>query len=180
MTNKFLSRLRDKKNVRLRTNFVMVIGLIGIFLIFISGYIGKSDNKKTSPVTFQTTDEDAYKEQVCNELQSILSRIKGVGNVDVMVSVKGTTEYVYAEQINSSNQTEEGSSASKYQSEIVIINSEGDRQALIKKVIKPEISGVLIVCDGGDDILLAEKVINAVSAALNISKGKICVAKNAS
>ena len=46
---------------------------------------------------------------------------------------------------------------------------------LVKKIIRPKISGVVVVCGGGGDITLKERVIKAVSAALDISYARICV-----
>ena len=41
----------------------------------------------------------------------------------------------------------------------------------------PEIRGVIVVCDGGDNIIIREKVISAVSGAFGISTTRVSVIK---
>ena len=41
----------------------------------------------------------------------------------------------------------------------------------------PEIQGVLVVCDGGDDEDVRKRVTDAVKAALDIGDRHICVTK---
>ena len=51
----------------------------------------------------------------------------------------------------------------------------GKKEALVKKTLEPKISGAVVVCEGGDNIQISEKVIRAVSTALGISSSKVCV-----
>ena len=41
----------------------------------------------------------------------------------------------------------------------------------------PKIKGVLVVCEGGDKEEVCIKVVEAVSAALDVTKSHICVSK---
>ena len=59
--------------------------------------------------------------------------------------------------------------------EIVITDNDGKKEALVRKIIKPQICGVVIVCEGGGDIKVNERVLKAVSTVLGISSSKICV-----
>jgi len=45
------------------------------------------------------------------------------------------------------------------------------------RISTPEIRGVIVVCDGGDNILIREKVISAVSGAFGISTTRVSVIK---
>ena len=92
-----------------------------------------------------------------------------------MLTVEGTTEYVYAENISRYTDTSPDRQSDKADTDIVTVEQNGDKQALIKKVIRPRISGVMVVCDGGGDISVNERVLRAVSTALNISSGRVCV-----
>ena len=57
----------------------------------------------------------------------------------------------------------------------VILDGLVPENHLVRKIENPEITGVLIVCDGGDDIGVKEKVINAVSTVLNIPSNRVYV-----
>ena len=95
--------------------------------------------------------------------------IEGVGKAKVLVNVSSTEEYVYAEEFKQG--------LSSTENEIVIIDSGSSKEALIKKVKIPEISGIVIVCEGGDDPKVCEKVYKAVSTALKIPSSRIYVAE---
>ena len=40
----------------------------------------------------------------------------------------------------------------------------------------PQVRGVAVICDGGDDIQLSEKINNAVCAAINITSKRVYIA----
>lgn len=162
-----------------RTKIILAVGLIGIALIFISEIIpdpsaGKNEGEEISD-DIVTEDSYQYKRQIENELTEMLSQIRGVGSVSVMVTIEGTTEYVYAEELNTTTDKDGEQISERYQNQIVMTEKDGEKKALVKQIIKPKISGVVIVCDGGSDTSVNERVIKAVSTALNLPASKICV-----
>ncbi len=60
--------------------------------------------------------------------------------------------------------------ATGMKNEIVITDNDGKKEALVRKIIKPQICGVVIVCEGGGDIKVNERVLKAVSTVLGISR----------
>ncbi len=173
--SKSFKKLSQSKN---KTRLIVLLGIIGIVLIAVSDIkpSKKSDvNTSSADAAVSTDDAKAYKEQVRLELENILSKIDGVGDCEVMLTVEGTAEYIYAENIQKSSDNDSNGSNEHFENEIVTVDENGGRQALVKKIIKPKISGVVVVCGGGGDITLKERVIKAVSAALDISYARICV-----
>lgn len=172
--NQFIEKIKklfDKKN---RTNLIFAIGIVGILLIFLS-YIFERKSDDTSAQAMydvsysQSTDE--YKSQIETELCQILSEISGVGEVKVMVTIGGTTEYEYAmELVKDSDDV-----SSSYKNQYVLIDNNGKKEALVKKVNTPQISGVAVVCEGGDDVKVSERIVRAVSTVLDISSTDVCV-----
>lgn len=162
-----------------RTKIILAAGIIGILLIFLSEFIPDftEETKKTKslPMDTVTDDTDQYKRQIENELVDMLSQIKGVGNVTAMVTIEGTTEYVYAEELNTATDKDGNQISEKYQNQVVMTEKDGEKKALVKQIIKPKISGVIIVCDGGASTSVNERVIKAVSTALNLPSSRICV-----
>ncbi len=173
--------LIDKNSGKLKTNVIVAIGIVGILLIFLSGLDfekgDESSTQTTDEVTCESTEE--YRRMLEADLEKMLSSIKGAGRVDVMISLDGTTEYVYAQQIQSSSDVANGETASEYRNELVLLDTDKGTTALVTKVLHPRVSGVLIVCDGGGDVVLTEKLINSAAAALGISTANICVAQKA-
>ncbi len=178
MLKEIKAKITDKKTGKLKTNFVVAVGLLGILLIFLSGVDNsKSEEgmKNCEPVV--NYDTESYKESLELQLQSILSSVSGAGEVSVMISLEGTIEYVYAEEVQSSSQSKDNDKQTSYKNEVVIIENTDGKTALVRKALCPKIAGVLIVCDGGDDVIVSEKLINSASAALGVSTAKIYVAQ---
>lgn len=164
---KYLDKI---KSIRL----LVILGFAGMILILLSEILpaDKTDKSKKDINSAETSDFSAATEL---RLEKILSRIDGVGNVSVMVSVEGTEEYVFAQEIKESNS--EGNS-SQSENNFVLVQKDGDKEALIRKTVNPQIKGVVVVCDGGESNTVKEKVYKAVSVALDLKSDKIYVTKN--
>ncbi len=162
-----------------RTKIILAVGLIGIALIFLSELLpdSSSDRNEVEEISDDIVAEDSYqyKKQIEKELTEMLSQIRGVGSVSVMVTIEGTTEYVYAEELDTTTDNDGEQVSESYRNQIVMTEKDGEQQALVKQIIKPKISGVFIVCDGGANLSVNERVIKAVSTALNLPTGRICV-----
>ena len=175
-----ISQIKDKFkaffNAPNKTKVIVIIGIVGILLIMLTEIIPDKEAPDTSLSEKNVNDESyAYKVQIESELKEILGSIKGVGELQVMVTVEGTTEYVYAEELDTDTDKDGEKTSEQYQNKIVMNEVNGNKEALVKKVIKPQISGVIIVCQGGGDLSLKERLIKATSTALALPSGKICV-----
>ncbi len=169
-----LSGLLGKQN---RYKLIIALGVIGIALIFLSDILAGHSSEQDAAAEAQTTNEDPdeYARVTEKNLCRILSRIESVGRCEVMVTVGSATEYVYAENTDRTTDTADGSTRESLRSEVVFTEEGGSRQALVKKIIRPQISGVIVVCEGAGDVKVRERVINAVSKLLDIPSANICV-----
>lgn len=157
----------------------LILGLGGILLILFSR--GFSDDK-ASP---QSADYEnmsvacaqAYARDAEKRLSEILCTIEGVGKAEIMVSAECTEETVFAEDGSSSRESGEDGSSSQQKSEHVIIRNGSGSSPLVKKVICPRLSGVLVACEGGDRAAVRDAVTRSVSALFGISSAKIYVAR---
>lgn len=125
-------------------NIIIAVGVLGILLIFISSFSGFNNNEQNG----SDYSVSQYREEIQDSLSEMLSRIEGVGNVSVLLTIENSVEGVYLE--NNSTKTKE---------------------------IEPVIRGVVVACDGGDDSVVTERVLDAVTKALNISSAKVSVTK---
>ncbi|MDD7428256.1 MAG: hypothetical protein SOU50_05750 [Oscillospiraceae bacterium] len=142
----------------------IAVGVLGMLLIIFSG--GSSDDSpEKSSDTEAFSQNGAYEEELEKRLAEILSSIQGVGDVNVMITLSSTEEYVYAEETDTS--------ADRQQREYVI----ADKGGIITKVNSPAVTGAVIVCEGGGDTRVCEKVYEAVSVALGLPSNRICVVK---
>lgn len=125
-------------------NIVIIMGIVGIGLIFISTLSAFNPSEKND-TSYSVTE---YKEDMQSSVENLLSQVDGVGNVTVLLTIENSVECVYLE--NNSTKTKE---------------------------IEPIIRGVVVACDGGDDPIVIERVLNVVTKALNISSAKVCITK---
>ncbi|MDE7289684.1 MAG: hypothetical protein K2N71_09335 [Oscillospiraceae bacterium] len=146
-------------------------GLLMIILILVSDFKGEEEKERSDADVnvLSFTSAELYADETEKRLCETLTEIEGVGKAKVMLTITSTEEYVYAESVKSGASTTENS--------YVIIDKGSQKEALVKKINNPAISGVLIVCEGGDDPKVCERIYNAVSTALNIPTNKIYVAE---
>lgn len=95
-----------------------------------------------------TADVEAYCTALEESLLSVVTQIEGVGNAKIFLTMDNDGENVYLN--NSDTKT---------------------------KSITPVVRGVVIVCDGGDDPIVVNRVMSAVTKSLDISSNKVCVTK---
>lgn len=164
----------------------VIVGLVGIVLIFISSFLGGDKSEKPAAdelLPEQTLTNDQYEQKLEQEVGALINSIEGVGKSNIMVTLLTGIEYVYAteESVNSDKtNTAEQTVAQRNSSEkktILIEDENGRRKALLKTTLEPTVKGVVIVCEGGDDIVVKERVTEAVKALLNISSTRICITK---
>ncbi len=167
---------------------IVIAGLAGIALIFLSNALKPREIQDSSSQDVTTGQAEVipedYRNAVTEELGNMLASIEGVGRTKVMVTIDKTLQNIYATDTDqngreTTRQNGYDENTDKQNTEkrscIVIKNKDGSEQALTVGQMMPQVKGVLIVCDGGDDEAVRQRVIDAVSAALDISKTHICV-----
>ena len=99
-----------------------------------------------------------------------------------MITIDGTSEYIYAEEVkrkessdNKNGDTTEAQKSLELEGTTVIVDAASGKQALVKTVILPQVRGVVVVCENGSSAVIKQRVTDAVSKAFNISSAKICV-----
>jgi stage III sporulation protein AG len=168
-----------------RENFkkiIIFVGLLGIFLIFISNFFKTSSKTDISEKHVKQTD---YAEQMQMRLQKIVAGIAGAGQAEVLVTLESGSETIYAKEEKNNKQTTEdngeGESTRKKESDdtevkyIKVKESDGTERALALKQVEPTVKGVVIVCPGGNEKMVRKKIIDVVKTALNISEKRVCV-----
>lgn len=158
--NKWLELFKNKHIIRL-----CIILLIGVFLLS----FGKTSPKKTSTPDSAPT-EQPYAETE-RRLEAILSKINGVGAVDVMLTYEGTGTRAYVTEI-SRTQTREGEKSTASESTSVIVP---DDAPVLEREQYPKVRGVIAVCEGGGNARVREQVIRAIKAVLAVEEHRIGV-----
>ena len=88
--------------------------------------------------------------------------------------------YSYADDVKTDTDLTDGEKTkqSRKSSEsfhITVKDSSGDEKALVVTENMPEVRGVAIICENGDDEYVKEKIENAVMAALDITSKRVYI-----
>ncbi len=142
-------------------NWLLVIGLAGIALIGLSEWFPSKKHAAQDAfpvaVTAQTV-ERALEDR----LTALLSETEGVGECRVMVTLEQTARFVYA-----TGDTAEGGT--------ITVKTDSGPVGLLLTEIQPKIRGVAVVCRGGSDPAVSEKVAGILAAVLDLSTRRISI-----
>ena len=158
---------------------VLIIGLVGIGLIVLSSLFSSGESKKENMKTGEMTAEE-YKTILEEDIKETVTDITGSKNVSVVITLESGIKYSYAdireETLTEKKENEKESTDNETKSGYITVKTaDGGEQALLVTTQMPKVRGVAIVCDGGDNESIAEKIQNAVMSALNISSKKVYI-----
>lgn len=152
---------------------VALLGIIaGVLLLLFGGRLGEKnrENRDPSPTAQDATatrTADEYRADLETRMEAICARVAGVGDVEVVVTLEGGFEYVYA----TDKKTTVGGESYTY----VTVGS-GDGESLIYISERaPAIVGIGVVCTGGMDATVRREVTSLLSAAFGVGSNKIYV-----
>lgn len=170
---------------RKRVRWVFAAGIAGMALILLSEFWPEQNKKPESAAQEPVWDSGEYAEALEKKLLSLVTNIQGVGEARVWVTLESGAELIYArEEVKNTDTTqdygEDGvkSLREKDNSEqklILVEGVDGRQQPLIKTQREPMVQGVVVVCQGARDMAVVERVTDAVTCALGISSGRVCV-----
>ena len=168
------SRLMNGKSNTLR-RLMIGLGVAGIGLIAVSEWLPPRAQKPAdSAGTASGTVEAAAVEAALEErITALVSQVQGVGSCRVMVTLEQGTRQVYAAE--ESRSTGEQTSAASEKT-LVVDTADGPMGLLITQ-IQPTVKGVAVVCAGGDDPAVCQRVTDLIATAFNISSRRVCVVK---
>ncbi len=194
----------------IKKNLIQRIGIGNLFLLLICGIVfvylcymkdpvkkteEKQDNKTTStqsnsldanPIYTQTnTESEDYVKKIEEELKAKLSLVKGIGKVEVMITLAESKELVtlkdapYTDDSMNESDGKGGNRVSdtvtRGDETVMSTTEDGEVAPYIIKEIQPTILGVLIIAQGGGDVELQVEIIEAVEALFDVPVHKIKV-----
>ncbi len=181
MNNGFLKSDVILKLFKNKAKLFFTLGLLGVALIFLSSFFettAKDESSKNKNVSVITSNQ--YCEQLEKKVKQIVTSITGSKNCVVVVTLDTSVQYIYADNkkqqtSNSEQNDKKENSNSTEQDYIIITDSGGDESPIVITEYMPNVRGVAIVCEGGYDQIVIDKIKNAVMSALNITSKRIYV-----
>lgn len=173
--------------------FFIVLLIITVVIINVIWNGSKSKNikevddknkKLASNETNITNTNTDNKNDLEIKLKNILSKIQGVGNVEVCLnySESSTSVAMYNENSKTSLTNETDTSGvsrrteeTDTQKDIVYQEENGNKVPITQKIIQPKIEGAIITAEGANNAVVKNNIIQAVEAATGLATHKIQV-----
>ena len=121
---------------------------------------------------------------LAEQLEQILSKMQGVGEVKVFINYSESSEVVamYNETTKTSN-TEENDTAggsrkiqeTDLQKDIIYQEENGEKMPITQKVVQPKVEGAIITAKGANNAETKTNIIQAVEAVTGLATHKIQV-----
>lgn len=144
---------------------------VGVVLLWLGGRLTEDPADASDPPTTDAeagiADMESYRQTLEARVCYVCTKVEGAGTVTAVVTLETGYEYVYA--------TDNKPTASGGYSEYVLIGRGDDEQPVYLTRRVPVISGIGIVCDGGNDPTVRQEIVGLLSAAFGVGSHKIYV-----
>lgn len=161
----WLSFWKGKKGTLL-----LVIGLVAGVLLLLFGGGGSSKKEVSSSPTAkeEMAEIDAYVSALEFRVKELLERMDGISDVHLILLPDTCTEVVYAQN---------GSYDKGYltEKEYVLKDVDGDDEPIRLKLVYPKLRGASVVCRGGSNPILQEKIVSLLSSLLDLPANRVYV-----
>jgi len=182
MWNQFRSKLRLQN----KSKWLMLL-LVGLLLIVIAIPTTEKSEKYHMEKQNDSEVSVSYENRLEERLKHILEQVDGVGAVEVMITLKSTGQKVVEkdlqldQQILDEEDSTGGSRSTKEESStntsVFEETSDGSLNPYVSKEYMPEVEGVLIIAQGGDDPVVIRDITEAVQALFHLDAHKIKIMK---
>lgn len=157
---------RLQKNKKLEIAVYAMLALLAVIIFFSSRNVHKDSGGESAAGSETASQGFPDEASVETRLKSILSKIDGVGAIDVMVTYDTTSELVPAMDTDISTSAD----SSSQRSYPATVSGAGEENPVVLKQVQPKIRGVIVVAQGAENIAVKVKLIAAVSTVLGISQ----------
>ncbi|MEA1960253.1 MAG: hypothetical protein U9N81_03000 [Bacillota bacterium] len=156
-----------------KTKILLVLLVsVGLLALLWPSSTGKNEQLSTGNQVVRLSNADV-KTIMMNELQAILSQVKGAGTVDVSITLASEGEKSYARNTRDEERNTRETDTSGGERDIKEVNVFSDvavssGQALLIEDRAPEVVGVLVVAEGAEDARVKEKLTDITVTLLNL------------
>lgn len=192
----------EKKKISLKD-----IGLTKLIIIFVAGILiillsipgifqskkdtgdKTQDNLKVVQKDTNTTsyESNTYIAEMEKKFKSILSKVSGIGKVEVMITLKASQEQVplkdnpstqeSVNEVDGEGGSRTNSSVTREESTVLVADENGNSVPYILQELEPEVEGIVVIAEGGDDDKIKMDIIEAAQVLFDVPAHKVKVMK---
>ena len=159
-----------------RYKYVLIVVAAGVVCLLWPGFDTNTE-ATTAETTSQTEMAATDLAAIQTEMEEILGKIQGVGQLELMLTVDTGTERVLAgdTSLSYSGATAAPDDYSRTTETVVVSNGGGEDQVVVTREVYPKFRGALVVCQGASDPTVQLRVLEAVSALTGLGSDKISI-----
>ena len=185
----------DKRKIENLVFFVVVLIITIVIINFIWNGNKETNNENvtndttkqlatTNNETVQVYNSSESTDNLEDKLKNILSKIQGVGNVEVCLNYSESSEVVAMYNENSTTSTTEETDdtggtrkieETDTQKDVIFQEDDGTKTPITAKVINPKIEGAIITAQGANNAETKNNIVQAVEAVTGLATHKIQV-----
>lgn len=189
---RILEQWKEKGNLSGKNQLLLVF-LVGLLLLVIAFPTSKKSSttenhtQDNSSAKNTQTSLESYEEYLEKRLARALESVDGVGRTEIVITLKSSGEKIVEKDQSSSRQTDSNTDGdgttntsdtkSSDDTSIYERQSDGTEIPYVSKELTPEISGVLVVADGGDNAVVVQNITEAIRALFGVEAHKIKIMK---
>ncbi len=176
--------LNENENAKL---YLLLIFVLGIILITTGRFVKVESTSEVAVPTMSeaivTQSYDSYEDKLTAELETILSRVDGAGEVKCMITFANTTETVYATDFEEDNSSvverdsengERTTTKGNRDEKLVFI---GENEPIVVKELLPKVEGIVIVAQGGENVYIKKQFTDVATSLLDVDAHKVQILK---
>ena len=191
----WISGLRAGEKLPKKNQLVLILlaGVLLIVIVFPVPDPAESTDRQSEGIqetmTAGSRDNGDYEQYLEEKTARVLEDVEGVGKVTVMITLKSDGQKIIEKDQSSSSQTteEEDSSGgtrsvedqSSDKTSIYEQTADGSSTPYVSKELAPEVEGVVVIAEGGDNAVVAQNITEAVQALFGVEAHKIKIMKRA-
>lgn len=181
LVNKIKKHLENLNNNKF-INYLFIILALSIILLIGVNFLLEDKKVPQKELIKEIVLEEDYSTYLEGKLEAILSKLKGAGEISVMITLEDTTEKIPAinttktiettKELDSEGGTRE---INREDNTAQMVSKTNDGSLILLKEVKPNVKGVIVVAEGADDPIVMEKLYEAVKTVLGINGNKVQV-----
>lgn len=141
-----------------------------IYFSFFGGGKSKSDNSQNES-TQEYSSALEYTNFLENKLGNVLSKISGVGSVNVIITLESGFSYEYATDTETKSVASGGTETTITTETVILVSN----KPVVMKEIYPTIKGVVVVAKGAENFSVKMNILSAVETVLEIDRTSITI-----
>ena len=163
----FLKKIKQVKHIGLIITVIFV--LILLLILFGDFNLFKTNSSSTTNVNATYISTAEYENNIENKLKFLISKIKGAGNVQVMVTIDSSASVVLA----SNDETKTSNGTTTVSANPIILQQNGQNYPIVISEVLPKIKGVVVVSSGASNTAVRLNILKAVQILLNLNDSQI-------